>query len=77
MEAELQAARLLTWRAAKMINAGTPNSLEASMAKAKAGLAVVEDGPIPGSIDNANQTARLLVLKPTSAATSGRRRRGA
>ena len=40
MEAELQAARLLTWRAAKMINAGTPNSLEASMAKAKAGLAV-------------------------------------
>jgi acyl-CoA dehydrogenase len=40
MESELQAARLLTWRAAKMINAGTPNSLEASMAKAKAGLAV-------------------------------------
>ena len=40
MEAELQAARLLTWRAAKMISSGTPNSLEASMAKAKAGLAV-------------------------------------
>jgi acyl-CoA dehydrogenase len=42
MEAELQAARLLTWRAAKMISAGTPNSLEASMAKAKAGLAVTQ-----------------------------------
>jgi acyl-CoA dehydrogenase len=40
MESELQAARLLTWRAAKMISSGTPNSLEASMAKAKAGLAV-------------------------------------
>ena len=40
MEAELQAARLLTWRAASMMNAGKPNSLEASMAKAKAGLAV-------------------------------------
>ena len=33
----------------------------------KAGLAVIEDGPIPGSIDNASQTARLLVLKPTGA----------
>ena len=33
-------ARLLTWRAASMMNAGRPNSLEASMAKAKAGLAV-------------------------------------
>ncbi|MAE95631.1 MAG: acyl-CoA dehydrogenase [Deltaproteobacteria bacterium] len=40
MEAELQAARLLTWRAASMMNRGRPNSLEASMAKAKAGLAV-------------------------------------
>ena len=40
MEAELQAARLLTWRAAAMMNRGKPNSLEASMAKAKAGLAV-------------------------------------
>jgi acyl-CoA dehydrogenase len=40
MEAELQAARLLTWRAAWMMNQGKPNSLEASMAKAKAGLAV-------------------------------------
>jgi len=40
MEAELQAARLLTWRAARMISSGVPNSLEASMAKAKAGLAV-------------------------------------
>ncbi|MDJ0869363.1 MAG: acyl-CoA dehydrogenase family protein [Myxococcota bacterium] len=40
MEAELQAARLLTWRAAKMIDRGQRNNLEASMAKAKAGLAV-------------------------------------
>jgi acyl-CoA dehydrogenase len=40
MEAELQAARLLTWRAAHMMTAGRPNNLEASMAKAKAGLAV-------------------------------------
>jgi acyl-CoA dehydrogenase len=38
MESELQAARLLTWRAAWMMNRGLPNSLEASMAKAKAGL---------------------------------------
>ena len=42
MEAELQAARLLTWRAAAMMNRGKPNSLEASMAKAKAGLAVTK-----------------------------------
>jgi acyl-CoA dehydrogenase len=40
MEAELQAARLLTWRAAKMLDRGERNNLEASMAKAKAGLAV-------------------------------------
>ena len=40
MEAELQAARLLTWRAAWMMNKGRPNNLEASMAKAKAGLSV-------------------------------------
>lgn len=42
MEAQLQAARLLTWRAASMMTRGIPNSLEASMAKAKAGLAVTE-----------------------------------
>jgi len=42
MEAELQTARLLTWRAAAMMNRGKPNNLEASMAKAKAGLAVTE-----------------------------------
>jgi acyl-CoA dehydrogenase len=42
MEAELQAARLLTWRAAWMMNAGKRNNLEASMAKAKAGLAVTK-----------------------------------
>ncbi len=41
MEAELQAARLLTWRAASMMTRGRPNNLEASMAKAKAGLAVI------------------------------------
>jgi acyl-CoA dehydrogenase len=40
MEAELQAARLLTWRAAWMMGQGRPNSLEASMAKAKAGIVV-------------------------------------
>jgi len=42
MEAELQSARLLTWRAASLISRGVPNNLEASMAKAKAGLAVTE-----------------------------------
>ena len=42
MEAELQAARLLTWRAAAMMGRGKPNNLEASMAKAKAGLAVTK-----------------------------------
>src|SRR5581483_7812224 len=40
MEADLQAARLLTWRAAWMIDQGLRNNLEASMAKAKAGLMV-------------------------------------
>ena len=39
MEAHLQAARLLTWRAAWMMDHGIHNNLEASMAKAKAGLA--------------------------------------
>jgi acyl-CoA dehydrogenase len=42
MEAELQAARLLTWRAAWMMNQGKANNLEASMSKAKAGLAVTK-----------------------------------
>lgn len=42
MEAELRAARLLTWRAAWMMNQGRPNNLEASMAKAKSGLAVTK-----------------------------------
>jgi acyl-CoA dehydrogenase len=42
MEAELQAARLLTWGAAKMMDHGSPNNLEASMAKAKAGSAVTK-----------------------------------
>ena len=37
LEAELEAARLLTLRAAWMADCGLPNSLEASMAKAKAG----------------------------------------
>lgn len=40
MEADLQAARLLTWRAAWMIDQGLRNNLEASIAKAKAGLMV-------------------------------------
>jgi len=40
MEAQLQAARLLTWRAAWMMDNGMRNNLEASMAKAKAGLVV-------------------------------------
>ena len=42
MEANLQAARLLTWRAAWMMDQGVPNNLEASMAKAKAGVAVTQ-----------------------------------
>ncbi|MBI2571013.1 MAG: acyl-CoA dehydrogenase family protein [Candidatus Schekmanbacteria bacterium] len=37
MEAELEAARLLTLKAAWMADNGRPNSMEASMAKAKAG----------------------------------------
>jgi acyl-CoA dehydrogenase len=40
MEVQLKAARLLTWRAAWMLDVGMRNSLEASMAKAKAGKAV-------------------------------------
>ena len=40
MEVQLKAARLLTWRAAWMLDMGMRNSLEASMAKAKAGKAV-------------------------------------
>ena len=40
MESNLQAARLLTWRACSMMDQKVRNSLEASMAKAKAGLAV-------------------------------------
>ncbi len=40
MEAQLQAARLLTWRACNMMDRGERNSLEASMCKAKAGRAV-------------------------------------
>lgn len=42
MEANLQAARLLTWRAAWLMDQGRHNNLEASMAKAKAGLAVTQ-----------------------------------
>jgi acyl-CoA dehydrogenase len=40
METQLKAARLLTWRAAWMLDHGQRNNLEASMAKAKAGKAV-------------------------------------
>jgi len=39
MEANLDVARLLTWRAGAMLDTGERNSLEASMAKAKAGRA--------------------------------------
>lgn len=42
MESLLEAARLLTWRAAWMMDRGLHNNLEASMAKAKAGLAVTQ-----------------------------------
>ncbi len=42
MEGQLQAARLLTWRTAWMMGKGKANNLEASMAKAKAGLAVTQ-----------------------------------
>ena len=37
MEANLEIARLLSWRASALMNAGLRNSLEASMAKAKSG----------------------------------------
>jgi len=40
MEAQLQAARLLTWRACNMMDRGERNSREASMCKSKAGLSV-------------------------------------
>ncbi len=40
MEANLKAARLLTWRSVWMLDNGVRNDLEASMAKAKAGSAV-------------------------------------
>jgi len=64
MEAELQGARLLTWRSAQMMGQGKSNNLEASMAKAKAGLAVTQItqraveilGPI-------GQSQKLLVEK--------------
>jgi acyl-CoA dehydrogenase len=42
MEAQLHAARLLTWRASWMLDRGMRNNLEASMAKAKAGLVVTQ-----------------------------------
>ncbi len=42
MEGQIEAARLLTHRAAFLLDQGRPNSLEASMAKAKAGRVVVD-----------------------------------
>ena len=42
MEADYEAARLLTLQAAWMADNGKPNSLQASMAKAKAGRTCVE-----------------------------------
>ncbi|MCZ2098938.1 MAG: acyl-CoA dehydrogenase family protein [Anaerolineae bacterium] len=44
MEAQLHAAYLLTLRAITLLDAGEPNSLEASMAKAKAGKVVTQIG---------------------------------
>ncbi len=44
MEAQLHAAYLLTLRAITMLDRGEPNSLEASMAKAKAGKVVTRIG---------------------------------
>lgn len=32
---------------------------------AKAGMTIIEDNPVPGSIDTTAQTARLLVLRPS------------
>ncbi len=60
MESNLEVARLLTWRAATMMDEGIKNSLEASMSKAKAGRAatlvtqkcVELLGPIGYSNDN-------------------------
>ncbi len=42
MRMRLDAARLLTWRAAWMMDRGMKNNLEASMCKSKAGLAVTK-----------------------------------
>jgi acyl-CoA dehydrogenase len=42
MDAQIEAARLLVHRSAFLLDAGKPNSLEASMAKAKAGRVVVD-----------------------------------
>lgn len=42
MERQVAAARWLTWRACSLIDEGRPNNLEASMAKAKAGLVVTQ-----------------------------------
>ncbi len=42
MEANLQAARLLTWKAAWMMDRGMKNNLEASVCKSKAGSAVTQ-----------------------------------
>jgi acyl-CoA dehydrogenase len=42
MEAQIEAARLLTHRAAYLLDKKIPNALEASMAKAKAGRVVVD-----------------------------------
>jgi len=42
MESQIEAARMLTRRAAFMLDKKLPNALEASMAKAKAGRVVVD-----------------------------------
>jgi acyl-CoA dehydrogenase len=64
MQADLQAARLLTWKAAWMMSKGKPNNLEASVAKAKAGLAVTRiTQKAVELLGPAGYTRKLLVEK--------------
>lgn len=58
MEAQLRAAYLLTLRAITMLDAGVPNSLEASMAKAKAGKVVTLIGQKAVELLGANGYSR-------------------
>ena len=58
MEADYEAARLLTLQAAWMADNGKPNSLQASMAKAKAGRTCVDVTLAASSCAAASATAR-------------------